>query len=125
MSCTDTMTLELRPRVRVGCFDWEKEIARELGVTLTLWLDCREAGKRDDLSLGLDYEPLVKRLVAFCEGRTFDLVEAVAEGVARITVEDFAQSRVRVAVSKRESLTALDAVTITIERGTDDYPVEA
>lgn len=116
------MTLRMRPRVRVGCYDWEKEMPRELGLEVTLWVDCREAGLHDDLTCGFDYEPLGRRLLEFCEGQTFDLVEAVSEGVARICIGEFAQSRVRVAVTKRESLPAMDAVVVTIERTDQDFP---
>jgi dihydroneopterin aldolase len=59
-------------------------------------------------------------LLEFCEGKSFDLVEAVAEGVARLCVIDFDQDRVRVAVTKKESLPAMDGVTIEIERTRED-----
>jgi dihydroneopterin aldolase len=107
----------------VGCYQWEKDLPRDLIVELTLRVDCQQAGLRDDLKQGFNYEPLGKRLLEFCEGGPFGLVEAVSEGVARICVEEFDQDWVRVSVTKRESLPAMDGVTVTIERTREDFSV--
>lgn len=116
------MTLELRPRCVVGCYDWEKTLRREMRLRLVLETDCAAAGREDDLEKGLNYEPLVTRLMEAAEGGDFDLVEALAETAARICVVEFKVPRVEVAVTKREALPGLDAVTIEISRGTEDYP---
>lgn len=116
MSASDELTIRMRPRCRVGHYDWEKDFPRELSLELTLWADCEAAGRSDALADAFDYEPVCRRLLEFCEGGTFGLVEAVAEGVARILLEEFGQARVRVAVTKHESLPAVDGVTIRIER---------
>lgn len=119
MSAGDELGIRMRPRCRVGCYDWEKDFPRELTVELTLWADCEAAGRADDVAAAFDYEPLCRRLLEFLEGGTFALVEAVAEGVARIALDEFAQSRIRVAVTKHESLPGVDGVTVRIERTRD------
>jgi dihydroneopterin aldolase len=116
VSAHDELTIRMRPRCRVGHYDWEKDFPRELGVELTLWVDCQSPGRSDDLADAFDYEPVCRRLLEFCEGGTFGLVEAVAEGIARIVLDEFGLARVRVAVTKRESLPAVDGVTVRVER---------
>ena len=120
MSAADELQVRMRPRVRVGHYDWETDFPRELTVELTLWADCAPAGRSDALEDAFDYEPVCRRLLEFCEGGTFALVEAVAEGIARICLEEFGQPRVRVAVTKHESLPAVDGVTVRIERTRED-----
>jgi len=117
----DRMTLELRPRCIVGCYDWEKELRREMGVRLELLVDCAEAGRTDSMEAALNYEPLVKGAMRFAEEGDFDLVEALAEGLARLCVVEHGVHWVRVSVTKREALPGLDAVTVAIERGSADY----
>ncbi len=106
----------MRPRCRVGCYDWEQEFPRELTVEVKLWVDCEAAGTNDDLSQAFNYEPVVRRLLQFIEEGSFKLVEAVAEHVARICIEEFEQPRALVKVTKHESLPAMDSVSIEIDR---------
>lgn len=112
----DRITLRLRPRCVVGCYEWEKGLRRELAIEVSFGFDCRPAGETDALVRAFNYEPLVARLVAVTEGGDFDLVEAVAETVARVCLDEFGLPAVRVAVTKREALPALDAVVVEIER---------
>lgn len=117
----DVLRLRLKPRCRVGCYQWEKEMPRELVVALEVRGDWRKAGRDDDLSAGFDYEPVCRRLVEFCEGRVFELVEAIAEGVAALVCRDFGAAWVKVTVVKREALPALERVEVEIERHADEY----
>ncbi len=119
---SDRMVLRLRVRAVVGCYDWEKELRREIPIEVELPVDCRAAGRDDDLAAALNYEPLVKALVGFAEGGDFDLVEALAEGAARICLEATGVPEVTVRVKKREALPCLDEVEIAIRRTRADYP---
>jgi dihydroneopterin aldolase len=100
----------------VGCYEWEKGLRRELSIAVSFPFDCRPAGESDELGKAFDYEPLVARLVARAEGGDFDLVEALAETVARTCLDEFGLPEIRVSITKREALPALDAVVVEIER---------
>lgn len=118
---SDRLVLRFRPRCRVGCYDWEKDFPREVAIEVELAFDCRAAGRDDDLAKAFDYEPLGRRLVELAEGRHFQLVEALAEAVARLVVVDFQVPEVRVAVTKREAMPAMDEVVVEVRRAGADF----
>lgn len=120
----DRMRIEMRPRCRVGCYDWEKNWPRVLELSLEIPTDARTPGRSDQLEDGFNYEPFAARILEFSEGQVFQLVEALSEGVARLAVVEFGLPWVKVELTKKESLPAVAGVTIAIERTRDDFPEE-
>jgi 7,8-dihydroneopterin aldolase/epimerase/oxygenase len=67
---------------RHGVNDWEKVEAQRFEVDVELELDLEPAGRTDDLQRTADYRSVYELVRAAVEGRTFELIEALAATIA-------------------------------------------
>ena len=74
---------------RHGVHDWEKVTPQRFEVDLELQLDLQSAGRSDDLSRTIDYGPATRLVKEIVEERTFDLIETLAETIARAVLERY------------------------------------
>jgi dihydroneopterin aldolase len=72
----------LQFEARHGVHDWEKQVAQPFEVDLVLHADLEPAARRDDLAATVDYGALVPLVREVVEGRSFDLIEALAGAIA-------------------------------------------
>ena len=111
----------LRFEARHGVHAWERETAQPFEVDVELWLDLGPAGRADDLRLTIDYGAAYKVVAAIVDGPSVELLETLAERIARDLLAAFAVDAVVVRVRKPAVRLAgpLDhsAVEIRRERG--------
>ncbi len=107
---------DLRIQTVIGIFDWEREITQTVGLDLEMAFDIRRAAETDHIEDTLNYKAVAKRLIAFVEGSEFQLVEALAEHCARIVLEEFPVTRVKLKLSKPGAVRGSSAVGVIIER---------
>jgi len=67
---------------RHGVHDWEKHTAQPFEVDLVLHADLGPAAERDELAATADYGALHALVREIVEGRSFDLIEALAGAIA-------------------------------------------
>ena len=72
----------MRFEARHGVHAWEKETAQPFEVDLVLHADLGRAAERDDLAATADYGALHDVVREIVEGRSFDLIEALAGAIA-------------------------------------------
>jgi len=108
---------DLRIQTVIGIFDWEREITQTVSLDLQMGFDISRAGASDDIVDTLDYKSVSKRLIQFVEGSEFQLVEALAEHCARIVLDEFPVSWLRLKLSKPGAVRGSSAVGVIIERG--------
>jgi len=111
----------LRVRGIIGINDWERKNRQDILINLTLEVDTSAAVKSDDVEDSLNYRSLTKEVIRFVEASSFNLVEALAEGVAAVCVRDFGATRVRVRVEKPGALRFAESVGVEIDRGSEDF----
>ena len=107
----------LKAKAVIGVFDWEKQIRQNLVLDLDLRADVAHAAASDTLEDAVDYKAISQRVVEFVEGSKFQLVESLAEAVARIVREEFAVGWVRVRIAKPFAVRTAQEVGVVIERG--------
>jgi dihydroneopterin aldolase len=112
---------DLRVETVIGIFEWERRIRQTVSLDVELATDVRRAASDDSIDSALNYKQIAKRLVAFVADSKFQLVESLAEAVARIIVEEFSVAWVRVRVAKPGAIEGSREVGVTIERTTEDY----
>ncbi len=108
---------DLRVQTTIGIFDWERRIRQTIGIDLEMASDVRKAAATDEIGDALDYKKVAKRIIAFVEAAEFQLVESLAEAIAKIVTDEFAVPWVRVSVNKQGAVRGAAGVGIIIERG--------
>lgn len=114
----DTIFLrDLRIRTIVGIWAWERRMPQLVSIDLDMAADIRKAASSDCIDDTLNYKAVAKRITAFVEASGFALIEAMAEQVARIVIDEFGVPWVRVAIHKPLAIRGARDVGVVIERG--------
>lgn len=108
----------LEIRTIIGIYEWEREIRQTVRLDLEMAWDISRAAASDDIADALDYKAVAKRLIAFVEASSFGLIEALAEACAKVVLEEFAVSWLRLKLSKPGAVRGSENVAVLIERGT-------
>ncbi|MDQ6966495.1 MAG: dihydroneopterin aldolase [Mariprofundaceae bacterium] len=121
MQQLDRILIEgLEVRTVIGIYDWEREIRQTVRLDMEMAWDVSRAGRSDDIVDTLDYKAVSKRLIAFIEGSSFGLIEALAEACARILIDEFNVPWMRMKLSKPGAVRGSENVAVLIERGVQD-----
>jgi len=112
---------DLKIEAIIGFWEWERRIKQIVSIDLEIATDARRAAQADSIKSALNYEQLAKRLIDFVGQSDFQLVESLAEAVARIVVEEFAAPWVKVSIAKPGAVEGSREVGIVIERHATDY----
>ena len=86
-----------------GVFPEERQQGQPFVVDLSCELDLAAAGSDDDLDRTVDYGSLAQAVVADVERDPLNLIEALAERIARTCLEFTAVQRVEVTVHKPQA----------------------
>ncbi|TAK11542.1 MAG: dihydroneopterin aldolase [Anaerolineae bacterium] len=107
----------LRARGIIGLNDWEREKPQEILINIIAYTDVRNAGETDSIQHSVNYRTLAKRAQQHAETAARLTVEALAEDLARLCLEEPNVQRVRVRVEKPGAVRFADSVGVEIERG--------
>jgi FolB domain-containing protein len=114
---TDVIFIEdLLVRCIIGIHDWERKARQDVLVNIELEADTSPAGASDVFEDAVDYRALAKRVIAMAEASSYQLVEALAEEIARLSLADGRVRRARVRVEKPGALRFARSVGVVIER---------
>lgn len=115
----DLLTLTgLRATGHHGVFDHERRDGQEFVVDVVVAADLSAAGQSDNLEDTLHYGVLAEQVVAAIEGAPVDLIEKLAERIAKLVLEHPAAETVTVTVHKPGApiTVPFDDVSVTITR---------
>jgi dihydroneopterin aldolase len=109
----------LRVTAHHGVLDFERANGQLFIIDLILWMSLVEAGETDDVSKTVHYGELADDVAAAVASDPVNLIETVAERVARIVLERELVQLVEVTVHKPNAPIAVpfDDVSVTITRG--------
>ena len=117
----DIVTISnLTVETTIGVYDWEKGVEQAVVIDLDLGCDTTKAGESDELEDALDYKAVADRVSAFTRASSYQLIEALAENIAALVLEEFRLSWLRVRVSKPSALDGATNVAVVIERRPGD-----
>jgi dihydroneopterin aldolase len=105
----------------VGIWEWERRVKQTVIIDLEMAADIRRAAASDRIEDTIDYKKVAKRLLAFVGESQFNLVETLAEQIARVVVTEFGVSWVKVRLNKQGAIRGARDVGIEIERRAADY----
>ncbi len=78
---------DLVARGVIGLNDWEREVLQEILINIVVYTDTKKAGETDDIQYSVDYRALAKKALKHAETAGRLTVEALAEDIARISLE--------------------------------------
>ncbi len=107
---------DLSARCIIGINDEERREKQDVLINLAIFADLRKAGLSDKFEDSVDFRALKKRILALVEKSSYQLVEALAEAVAAICLEDKGILQVKVRVDKPYALRFAKSVGVEITR---------
>ncbi len=95
---------DLQARCIIGVNADERREKQDVIVNIVLCADTRRAGESDRFEDAVDYRAVKKRIIAMVESSQFFLVEALAERIAAMCLEDSRVRQAQVTVEKPSAL---------------------
>jgi len=108
---------EFRVEAWVGIYEWEKQRAQTLDMELEIGLPDAPAGRTDNIHDTVNYGEVVNRIAAELAKRKFKLLEALAEHVCKVVLDEFANAQtVKLSVAKLGHVRNVRKLGLTLER---------
>jgi len=115
-----TFIRDLLVRGVIGIRDWERGKPQDILINITAFNDTRRAGETDDIQDCVDYSTLSKRIQAHAETSARFTVEALANDLAKICLEEKGINKVIVRVEKPGAVRFAKSVGVEVERSRDE-----
>ena len=106
----------LKAETIIGIFDWERQVKQTVLIDIELSADNRKAALSDSVDDTLNYKRVAKRVLAFVEASKFHLVEALAEHVAMLILEEFGVAWGSIVLSKPGAIRTSRDGGVALER---------
>lgn len=106
----------LRLNCVIGLNEWERLVQQEVLIDITLHADTRKAGESDNVADTVNYRTVTKKVIEHVTGSRYKLVEALAENIARLCLEEPGTLAVDVSVRKPGAVRNADSVGVDIHR---------
>ena len=106
-----------------GALTEENKLGQTFFISVEMGLSLKEAGMTDDLSKGVSYAEVYKRVEKLATENTYKLIETLAENTASLILKEFPVEVVKVKVRKPQAPIPghFDYVAVEIERVRKDY----
>jgi len=108
---------DLQIETVIGIYDWERKIRQTISLDVEMATDISKAGKSDNIEDALSYKTVAKRLIDFVEQSEYELVEALAEKICSIILDEFSVPWVKLTLRKPGAVRGSKSVGVIIERG--------
>ena len=106
----------LRARGILGIYDWERVTAREIIINATMFTHTYPAAQSDDISDCVNYSDMAKKLRTHAESAARRTVEALANDLAEICLQEPKVVKVILRVDKPGAVSEAESVAVEIER---------
>ena len=117
---SDTILIEdLDVECLIGIFDWEREVPQTVRISLALPANAR-AGQTDRIEDAVDYKKIAKAVASLVADSRFQLLETLAESIARMILNDFKLAWVELRIDKPGALRGARLVGLKIRREATD-----
>jgi FolB domain-containing protein len=107
---------DLLVRGIIGIREWEREKEQDILINVTVYTDTIRAAETDDINDCVDYSALAKKVQAHAETAARLTVEALANDLARICLEENLVKKVVVRVEKPGAVRFAKSVGVEVER---------
>ena len=108
---------DLQIETVIGIYDWERKIRQTISLDIEMATDISKAAKSDNIDDTLSYKTVAKRLIEFVQQSEFELVEALAEKICSIVMDEFSVPWIKLTLHKPGAVRGSRSVGVIIERG--------
>lgn len=116
-SRTDTIFLQdLKVETIVGIWDWERKIRQTVSIDIEMAADVAKAAETDNIEGTLNYKAVAKRVQQFVGDSEYQLVETLAEKIAKTILTEFDIAWIQLRVSKPGAIRNAKNVGVVIRR---------
>ena len=107
---------DLMLRCIIGIYPHERNEKQDVIINIVLESDLSKAGRTDEISDTINYKTLKKRIMQLVEKSKYNLIEKLADEIAKICLKDKMVSRATVTVDKPGALRFSRSVAVEIVR---------
>lgn len=107
---------EVKVQTKLGVPEWERMVAQTIILDLEIAMPHSRSCQTDEIDDTIDYGEVVARIRQTLKDNSFKLVEALAEHICQIVLNEFGAPWVKVKVAKPGILPGLRALGVVIER---------
>ena len=100
----------------IGVNDWERKRPQDILINITLFTDTLRAAKTDDINDCVNYSTVSKKVQAHAETAERLTVEALANDLAEICLEEKGVQKVVIRIEKPGAVRFAESVGVEIER---------
>jgi len=106
----------LTARGIIGVNKWERDRPQEILMNIVVYANTRKAAEEDDIQYSVNYRTIAKKAQSHAETAGRISVEALAEDIARLCLEEPNAQKVRVRVEKPSAVRFAESVGVEIVR---------
>ncbi len=106
----------LRLKGILGIRPHERKTPQEILINVTVYADTRRAAQKDDIADCVDYSALAKKVKAHAESAGRFTVEALANDLANICLQEDGVKKAIVSVEKPGAVPSTQSVGVEVER---------
>ena len=103
----------------IGIRDWERKHVQNILINIILFTDTRRAAETDNIDYCADYSSISKKVLAHAESAGRLTVEALANDLAKLCLEEQNVQKVLIRVEKPGAVRFAESVGVEIERSKD------
>lgn len=107
---------EVKVQTKLGVPEWERMVEQTIILDIDIGFDLSNACKSDKVADTIDYGLVVGRVRDTLKENSFQLVEALAEHLCQLILQEFGALSVKVKVAKPAILPGLKALGVIIQR---------
>ena len=100
----------------IGIHPHEREASQEILINVIVYTDTRQAAQTDDIADCVDYDALAKKIKSHAESAERYTVEALANDLAAICLQENGVEKVTVRVEKPNAVPSAQSVGVEVER---------
>lgn len=121
MSLDTVFITALHIETIIGVHAFEQNAPRPLILDLEMGVDIREAAASDRIRDAVDYSAVADAISKLAAARRFQLIETLAETIARMVFERFPITTLRLSIGKPGAIDSAKTVGVRIDRRREDY----
>ena len=100
----------------IGINEWERDKPQDILINIDLYTEMRNEEVKDNIAEVIDYSKVTKKIISHAETAQRFTVEALAEDIAQICLEDPRVIKTTVRVEKPGAVRFSQSVGVEIER---------